>query len=36
LRALDWQMLIYFMAICNILRSFGKFYGHRLPFVFIW
>jgi hypothetical protein len=28
LRALDWKMLTYFMAICNILRAFGKFYDH--------
>jgi hypothetical protein len=26
-RALDWIMLLYFMVIWNILRSFGIFYG---------
>jgi hypothetical protein len=25
-RALDWKMLIYFMAIWNILRTFAIFY----------
>jgi hypothetical protein len=24
------------MAIWNILRTFGKFYGHLVHFVFIW
>jgi hypothetical protein len=28
LMALDWKMLIYFMAICNILQTFGIFYDH--------
>jgi hypothetical protein len=32
----DWKMLIYFMAICNILRTFDKYYGHLVLFVFIW
>jgi hypothetical protein len=27
-RALDWTMLIYFMAIGNILQTFGIFYSH--------
>jgi hypothetical protein len=27
-RALDWTMLIYFMAIWTILQTFGIFYGH--------
>jgi hypothetical protein len=27
-RALDWKMLIYFMAIWNILPTFGIFYDH--------
>jgi hypothetical protein len=27
-RALDWKMLILFMAIWNILRTFGIFYDH--------
>jgi hypothetical protein len=34
--ALDWKMLIYFMAIWNILMRFGKVYGHLVHFVFIW
>jgi hypothetical protein len=33
---LGWKMLIYFMAIWNILMRFGKFYGHLVHFVFIW
>jgi hypothetical protein len=32
LRALDWKMLIYFMAIWNILRTF---YDHLVHFVLI-
>jgi hypothetical protein len=24
------------MAVWNILRTFGKFYGHLVHFVFIW
>jgi hypothetical protein len=35
LRALDKKMLIYFMAIWNILRTFGKFYDHLVHFLFI-
>jgi hypothetical protein len=35
-RALDWKMLIYFMAVCNILWTFGKFYEHLVHFVLIW
>jgi hypothetical protein len=35
LRALDWKMLIYFMAIWNILRTFGKCYDHFVRFVLI-
>jgi hypothetical protein len=35
-RALDWEMLIYFMAIWNILPTFGIFYAHLVYFVFIW
>jgi hypothetical protein len=31
--ALDWKMLIYFMAIWNILQTFEIFYDH---FVFFW
>jgi hypothetical protein len=29
-------MLIYFMAILNILQTFGIFYDHFVHFVFIW
>jgi hypothetical protein len=32
----DWKRLIYFMAICNILRTFGKFYDHLVNFLLIW
>jgi hypothetical protein len=35
-RALDWKKWIYFMAIGNILRTFGIFYDHLVHFVFIW
>jgi hypothetical protein len=35
-RALDWKMLIYFMAIWNILQTFGIFYDHLVYFEFIW
>jgi hypothetical protein len=35
-RALDWKMLIYFMAIWSILWIFGIFYDHLVQFVFIW
>jgi hypothetical protein len=34
--ALDWKMLVYFMASWNILIRFGKFYGHLVHFVFFW
>jgi hypothetical protein len=34
--ASDWKMLIYFMAIWNILWIFGIFYDHLVHFVFIW
>jgi hypothetical protein len=29
-------MLIYFMAIWNILQIFGIFYDHLVKFMFIW
>jgi hypothetical protein len=32
LRALDLKMLIYFMAIWNILQTFGIFYDHLVHF----
>jgi hypothetical protein len=35
-RALDWKMLIYFLAIWNILQTFGICYDHLVHFVFIW
>jgi hypothetical protein len=35
-RALDWNFLMYVMAIWNILRTFGIFYDHLVHFVFIW
>jgi hypothetical protein len=35
-RALDWKMLIYFMAIWNILQTFEVFYDPLVHFVFIW
>jgi hypothetical protein len=36
MRALDWKMLICYMAIWDILRTFGIFYDHLVHFVFIW
>jgi hypothetical protein len=35
-RAWNWKMLLYIMAIWNILRPFGIFYDHLVHFVFIW
>jgi signal transduction histidine kinase len=35
-RALYWKMLIYIIAIWNILRILGIFYDHLVHFVFIW
>jgi hypothetical protein len=34
--ALHWKMLVYFMAIWNILQTFGIFYGHMVHFRVIW
>jgi hypothetical protein len=35
--ALDWKMLVYFMAIWNrYYNEFWKLYGHLILFVFIW
>jgi hypothetical protein len=36
LRALDWKMFIYLIAIWNILWRLGIFYDHLVHFVFIW
>jgi hypothetical protein len=36
LRAFDQKLLIHFMAICNILRTFGVFYDHLVHIVLIW
>jgi hypothetical protein len=36
LRALYWKMLICYVAIWNILRTFGIFYDQLVHFVFIW
>jgi hypothetical protein len=35
-RDLDWKMLIYFMAIWNILRAFEICYAHWIRFLLIW
>jgi hypothetical protein len=35
LTALDWKMLINFMAIWNILWTFWVFYDHLVNFVFL-
>jgi hypothetical protein len=34
--ALDWKILIHFMSICNILRTFGILNDRSVHFVFIW
>jgi hypothetical protein len=34
-RALDLKMLLYFMAIWNILQTFGILYDHLVHFVFV-
>jgi hypothetical protein len=34
--ALDWKLLIYFMSICNTLRTLGIFHEHLVHSVFIW
>jgi hypothetical protein len=31
-RTLEWEMLVYFMVISNILRPLGIFYGHLVYF----
>jgi hypothetical protein len=31
-----WKILLYFMSICHILRTFGIFYDHLVHFMFIW
>jgi hypothetical protein len=36
LRALDWKMLIYLMAIWNILQTFAICYDHLVDFLFVW
>jgi preprotein translocase subunit SecY len=35
-RYLEGKIVIYFMAILNILRTFGIFYNHLVHFMFIW
>jgi hypothetical protein len=35
-RVIDWKMLIYFMAIWNILWRFGIIYDHLVHIFFIW
>jgi hypothetical protein len=35
-RALQWKMLVYFMAIWSILQLLGIFCGHLVYFVAIW
>jgi hypothetical protein len=34
--ALDWKMLIYVMAICDILRTLGILFDHLVHIVFFW
>jgi hypothetical protein len=35
-RALDWKILVCFMATWNISRTFGILYDHLVHSVFIW
>jgi hypothetical protein len=35
-RALEWKMLVYFMAISNISQPFDISYGHLVHFVVNW
>jgi hypothetical protein len=35
-RALDWKLLIYFMAVRNILQTFDTFYYQLVHFALIW
>jgi hypothetical protein len=35
-RPLDWKILLYFMAIWNVLRIYGISYDHLVHFVSIW
>jgi hypothetical protein len=35
-RPFERKMSVYFMAIWNILRTFGIFYGHLVYFMIIW
>jgi hypothetical protein len=35
-KALQWKMLVYFMAIWSLLRKFGVFRGHLVYFMVIW
>jgi hypothetical protein len=35
-RALDWKMLLYYIAIWNIWLTFGIFYDYLVHFVIIW
>jgi hypothetical protein len=34
-RALEWEMLVYFMTIWNILWTFGMLHDHMVRFVFV-
>jgi hypothetical protein len=36
LRALEWKIMVYFMVIWYISRSFGIFHGHLVYFKVIW
>jgi hypothetical protein len=36
LRALDFKLLMYFIAVWNICQTFGIFFDHLVHFVFIW
>jgi hypothetical protein len=35
-KVLQWEMMVFFMAILSILQSNGIFYGHLVHFVVIW
>jgi hypothetical protein len=35
-KTIDWKILIYFMAIWSILRTFGEFYDHFVLICYIF
>jgi hypothetical protein len=33
---LEWKVLVYFMALWSVLRTFGIFHGHSVYFGYVW